>query len=983
MASVDKQLELQLREAGNHLARLPCSADELLPLLDQVETCLSRVEQSPPDSMQMALGPSLDALVKGELLKHSDFDVKVAVASCISEITRITAPEAPYKDDTMKEVFHLIVSSFGNLSDKSSRSYNKMVSILETVAKVRSCVVMLDLECDDLIVEMFQHFLKSIRDYHSDQVFTSMETIMCLVLEESEDVSVELLTPLLDSVKNNSEEVKPISRKLGERVFETCAAKLKPYLVEAVESLGISVGDYSRVVASVYQGTSIAVEQNDDSSLEQSDAEKKLTNASSDEAAQVSKESVVEEISPEEPEKVEPSKDRSSPKSIVSNGVAETDNEETMADHTSSKEPENETKVEARDEVKIEADSKAEADAKAKAKAEAKVGAEVGSKNEAEAGAEAGSKTEAEAVSESKIEAEAESKTKAQDEAESKAEAKHETEVEAKDGAEAEAKTETEAEAKADVSMTNKSDKTVTADLENRVKSPVKPKPKQELVTKRKGKKTFAATGRSEKDEESEKSDVLPMIPSTENSDIKTEAGGATKISPEKALETDSAAPSASPSRTFSAESPPKKGARTKKKIVPEEAEEEAEKMPAVTDSPKKEEAEVASGGSQWRRRKQTEKKVSGGPRPKILPASKKESETGNELKQTGKKVESSESDAKPLKQSGKKGNSSINNNIEEKSSLRKKARKGKGSGGGKDTSATDDLTTTSKDDDAKETVSAPKSSAKAAKDEDSIEETPKTDAKRKRSTPGTGKNKGSTDKESGEGLVGLKVKVYWPKDREYYEGVIESYDRATKKHKVSYDDGDTEILLLAKEKWNVINDDPVSDEEKETEDPSSDASPDAQKKKKAKTSTELSGKKDKTPVSPKRSGAGADPSSKAKSVVSKSGGDRNNKSKVSGKSEENSGKNPQEKSKKRGGGDSGSFDDTLRSAMKVSKQVTPKTGSKSSNKGKPTKSGGSESNANGSGKAKSNEDSKAKATASAKTPDTTKSGGKKRKKRN
>ena len=70
--------------------------------LQQVECCLSRVEQSPIDSMQNALSPSLKALIADKLLSHSDDDVKVAVASCISEITRITAPEAPYDDAQMK-----------------------------------------------------------------------------------------------------------------------------------------------------------------------------------------------------------------------------------------------------------------------------------------------------------------------------------------------------------------------------------------------------------------------------------------------------------------------------------------------------------------------------------------------------------------------------------------------------------------------------------------------------------------------------------------------------------------------------------------------------------------------------------------------------------------------------------------------------------------------------------------------------------------
>lgn len=60
------------------------------------------MEQSPPKSMQNVLNPLLKGLVTEVLLKHSDIDVKVGVASCISEITRITAPDAPYDDDKMK-----------------------------------------------------------------------------------------------------------------------------------------------------------------------------------------------------------------------------------------------------------------------------------------------------------------------------------------------------------------------------------------------------------------------------------------------------------------------------------------------------------------------------------------------------------------------------------------------------------------------------------------------------------------------------------------------------------------------------------------------------------------------------------------------------------------------------------------------------------------------------------------------------------------
>lgn len=205
MSDSEKEIENQILEAGEKLIDPPSSLDELLSLLDKIFTCLVDVEQSPPASMQNALSPLMTALVDGKLVKHSDTDVKVSVAACISEITRITAPDAPYDDDQMKEVFKLIVSSFENLDDDSSRSYSKRTSILETVAKVRSCVVMLDLECDSLLIEMFQNFLKAVRDHHKGNLFSSMENIMTLVLEESEEIPTKMLSPILHYVRKDDE----------------------------------------------------------------------------------------------------------------------------------------------------------------------------------------------------------------------------------------------------------------------------------------------------------------------------------------------------------------------------------------------------------------------------------------------------------------------------------------------------------------------------------------------------------------------------------------------------------------------------------------------------------------------------------------------------------------------------------------------------------------------------------------------------------
>ncbi|XP_049933281.1 sister chromatid cohesion protein PDS5 homolog C isoform X2 [Nymphaea colorata] len=279
-SAVEKDLEEQLVEAGNKLRKPPAELDELRCLLEVLENCLGRVEQSPSTSMSTALCPSMKSLVTPALLRHSDKDVRLSVATCLSEITRITAPDAPYDDELMKEIFQMIVATFEDLSETSTPSFAKRVLILETVAKVRSCVVMLDLECDDLIVEMFRHFCKAIREDHAECVFTSMEAIMTVVLEESEDIQLELINVLLDKLKVDNQETLSIAGRLVEKVMNSCAAKLKPYLVEALNSTGASMNDYSKIVAQICEGPAKDIHQ------PEKDESKALENAGSVENTQ-------------------------------------------------------------------------------------------------------------------------------------------------------------------------------------------------------------------------------------------------------------------------------------------------------------------------------------------------------------------------------------------------------------------------------------------------------------------------------------------------------------------------------------------------------------------------------------------------------------------------------------------------------------------------------------------------------------------------
>ncbi|KAA8525616.1 hypothetical protein F0562_007502 [Nyssa sinensis] len=816
-------------EAGTKLLQPPSSVDELLHLLDQVENFLSRVEQSPPTSMHNALSPLMKALVANELLRHLDVDVKVAVASCISEITRITAPDTPYDDDKMKDIFQLIVSSFENLSDESSRSYNKRTLILETVAK---------------------HFLKAIRDYHAENIFSSMETIMTLVLEESEDISLELLSPILASVKNDNEEFLPIARKLGEKVFENCAIKLKPCLTHAVKSLGFSLEDYSKVVASICEGTTGTVEHNvhnapgeqlaDESKLARASSEEaaqaslqadesKLATASSDEAAQVAKKGVTEEASPGE---VNPTIDRS-PKLVMSNGVAETGNEGTSLDPESLKKPEH--GHHANQSVNNSETSKVEPD---------------------------DSDTGKLVISESKPERTSKRRGRKLNSSINSTEPSESSRVDSEK--ETERLTDRRKSRSKDVSSSPGKDTSVEASvpLENEKETGVQlsspkvseseavnvasPSPSERLPDEIRSKKV----GRPKRKENL----IQEALPSADVSKRASEGTSDSELKPQK-----------------------RSGKKTPARISNED------KTPAAVDKSKNE------GGT------------------------------------------TSDSEAKPPKHSGKKTDAS--NNIDDGSSLKKKE-DGKRRGKGKATSEKDGTKSTAKDDD-KEIVSSPKSTIKLAKDEGHIEETPKTISKRKH-TPG--KEKASEIVEFGENLVGSKVKVWWPKDQMFYEGVIYSFDHVKKKHMVLYTDGDEETLNLRKERWEIIvgDSDSLTDGEQETEQPSPDASSDMHKKKKAKKNPEPSAKRGKMEVSPKRGGGAS--SGKLKVAATKSG----RKSKDDNKAG---------KSKEVDGGTVKASTKSKQDTPKTTTKDTPKTVGKSKAK---TPKGGDKSNANGTGKAKS-----------------------------
>ncbi|XP_076936673.1 uncharacterized protein LOC143603892 [Bidens hawaiensis] len=838
MAATDVDLEPQLKDVGKQLSQQLDSNDELLLVLDKLEKLLLKVDQSPKKSMLEALRPSINALIRDSLLKHSDMDVKVSVASCISEITRITAPDAPYTDDQMRDVFQLIVSSFEDLADRSSRSFNKRASILETVSKVRSCVIMLDLECDELIVTMFEHFLNSIRDYHLDAIYSSMESIMVLVIEESEEISVELLKPLLASVKKDRVGVLPIAHKLGKDVLLKSAEKLKPYMMPALTALGESLDNYHKVVTAVCEGTAANFDDND--AEQQLADESKATTAASDHVDQV----VKAEVSSKE--EVDSTVNKS-PKSVMSNGVNETVKEpkaeEAPVDQESKKpeEDKNQEPVKQEDTADSDPDKPAKEDVKTENEADTVVNSVEPSDSSHVEGDKEVKKDDG--VKESETEKEKDDDVKQEDQNEKDDDVKQEDQNEKddvkapedknekddvkvsenqneedKDVKVSENKIEEEKDAKETESEAVESKPAATAQSNNvsdesSVRSEKEPAPQEvKTASPTKSEPTDEGLTQEDKPEDQKQEDTKTVI----EKEVKL-AETVNKSEDDEASDSD--AKPVKRSRSKATKQVGKRSKQSGKKSETPVKKEEKGKIAAEED----EEDDSDDKPLNLSARKSTSKKKDDGKkRASSKSVAEKEQAKLDDMDVSPKiAVEEDDSDDKPLKRTGKRSKQSGKK-------LETPVKKGEKSKIEDDEDDSDDKplkqsakrSTSRKKNDGKQRKDQAKSltgddemdiSPKSDKREGKSTETSATSAKRKRSA---GKTEASDTIKYDESLVGKKVKVWWPEDKMYYEGVVTEFYPAKKKHKVSYVDGDEEKLNLKTQKWEILKELSVRDDE-------------------------------------------------------------------------------------------------------------------------------------------------------------------------
>ncbi|KAG4969928.1 hypothetical protein JHK85_036349 [Glycine max] len=245
-------------EIGRHLAhRTRPNKDFLVKSLGKAANALALIKQSPQPrtakevqaakKQEDALKPLANAVVCGGLLQHADKEVRLLVAMCVTDLFRIMAPVPPFEDKHLRDVFKLIISLFEDLADTASPFFSKRVKVLETMAQLKCCVIMLEIDCIDLVLEMFNIFFSVVRlslfqnltpTEQQDAIFTADKLAAsvikaCAQEDELNSLVCGFLTTCIHDRDAMGSELKEYYNEIFSKVFQ-CAPEM---LLDVIPSL--------------------------------------------------------------------------------------------------------------------------------------------------------------------------------------------------------------------------------------------------------------------------------------------------------------------------------------------------------------------------------------------------------------------------------------------------------------------------------------------------------------------------------------------------------------------------------------------------------------------------------------------------------------------------------------------------------------------------------------------------------------------------
>lgn len=171
--------------------------EELIRRLKKIQQSFQNLAQNAGDQYK-----ELAAYLGSDLfLQHEHEDVQLLVACCIADVFRIFAPDSPFQEKNLKNIFLFLANQLKGLKENSNLNYKRYHYLLENLEMFKTFNICLELdESQEIIANLFESVFKIINDKTLPKVKSLFFTLLHPLLNESEQISTRVLDMLFTRI---------------------------------------------------------------------------------------------------------------------------------------------------------------------------------------------------------------------------------------------------------------------------------------------------------------------------------------------------------------------------------------------------------------------------------------------------------------------------------------------------------------------------------------------------------------------------------------------------------------------------------------------------------------------------------------------------------------------------------------------------------------------------------------------------------------
>lgn len=179
------------------LAGKGVTTDALLKKLKTLHDQLAVLDQEKVDVN--SLSTARTELIHVSLLLHKDRGVKAYTACCLADILRLYAPEAPYTQHELRDIFQFFFRQLSaGLKGTDEPYYNEYFHLLESLSTVKSVVLVCDLpSSDELLHEIFKNLFTIVKRDFTKKIEIFMADILAALIDECTSLPNDVLEVIM------------------------------------------------------------------------------------------------------------------------------------------------------------------------------------------------------------------------------------------------------------------------------------------------------------------------------------------------------------------------------------------------------------------------------------------------------------------------------------------------------------------------------------------------------------------------------------------------------------------------------------------------------------------------------------------------------------------------------------------------------------------------------------------------------------------